>query len=424
MKGKYVKARTGRERVVIVGGSLAAARTIQGLRAEGYAGPITLISDETHEPYDRPPLSKDILTGVEDWSRYALLTPEELQDNMLELRLGERATGLDLARRTVYAGANEYDFNYLVIATGSRARQIPNARGLGGVYTIRSREDSEAVRSALRRHSEVLVVGFGFIGCEVAASARRLGLDVTVVDSSPEPYAQFGREFSSRLLKIHRDNGVRLLLGRRVSRFLGRGDVEEVELDDGTRLSVPLVVVGVGSQPNQEWLRGSGLTVSDGVETDSTLLAAPGIFAAGDIASWPNQIFGRRMRVEHWTNASEQGRLVARNIVGYDQRQAYRGIPYFWSDQHGYRIQFMGDLTAFDSALWFRKSGDEVSAVGIFGKSGGVVGVAGINSIRHVMSLRRFIQSKSSWYSAEETLRGLAEASGYAQDGASQPASI
>lgn len=399
--------------VLIVGASLAGVRAVQGLRAEGFPGSIVVIGEEPHVPYDRPPLSKEILTGDRNHDTLELLSKEEQQDPGLELRLGERATSLDIGERKVYVGKDAHPYDYLVIATGSRARELPRSKRMSGIHTIRTKEDSEAVRHAMDSGPRLVVIGFGFIGCEVAASARKLGLDVTIIDTASQPYAQFDTQFASRLVALHRDHGVKIRLSRRVTRFMGTSRVEAVELDDGTVLPADLVVVGVGSQPNHEWVEGSGLYISDGVETDSTLLAAPGVFAAGDITSWPNQIFGRRMRIEHWTNASEQGRLVARNIVNYEQRHPYRGIPYFWSDQHGCRIQFMGDLTAFDSTMWFRKAGDEVTAVGIFGKGGGIVGIAGINSIRFVMTIRRLIQSKTSWQTAVDFLKKAAEESGY-----------
>lgn len=390
-----------RTSVTIVGASLAGLRAAQALRREGFDGPITMIGDEPHAPYDRPPLSKQVLAG--DWGpeRTPLLTDDELAALDLDLRLGRRATALDVgARRIELDGTESLPFDGLVIATGASPRRLPGTEHLAGVHTLRTIDDCLRLRAAFDAAPQrVVVVGAGFIGAEVAATARGRGLDVTIVEALPVPLGRvLGETVGNVCAALHRDHGVDLRLGVGVAGIDGTDRVERIRLQDGTALDADVVVVGIGVSPNTGWLEGSGLTVADGVVCDATTLAAPGITAAGDVARWPNPRFGETMRVEHWDHAIEMGAAAARRLLcSDDEAEPFAPVPYFWSDQYDRKIQLVGRAHPDDEVELVTGSFDERRFAVIFGRAGRVVAALGFNRPRHVMQYRRLIVEGTSW---------------------------
>ncbi|MEN8162076.1 MAG: NAD(P)/FAD-dependent oxidoreductase, partial [Myxococcota bacterium] len=298
---------SGMETVAVVGASLAGLRAMQALRRAGFSGRLVAIGEEAEKPYDRPPLSKEVLSGKWDVERTALLRPED-EDLEVDWRLGRAATGLDLAeRRVLLDGGEPVPFDGLVIATGAHARRLPGV-SLAGVHVLRTLGDCLALRAELDASPRVAVIGAGFIGLEVAATCRARGLSVTVIESLEAPLQRaLGAKLGAFVGEIHRDQGVDLRVGARVARFVGGERVEALELEDGSRVPADVVVVGIGAAPTAGWLEGSGLEVADGVVCDATCRTtrAPFAVAAGDVARWPNPLFGESMRIEHWTNATE-----------------------------------------------------------------------------------------------------------------------
>lgn len=395
-----------RRSVTIVGASLAGLRAAEALRRHDFDGPITLIGDELHAPYDRPPLSKQFLAG--DWGeeRLALTQPEKLDDLDLELRLGVRATSFDLASRRLVIvdlddrGGEELVVDGLLIATGARCRTLRGSEGLDGVFVLRSLDDSLAIRAAFDAGpARVVVVGAGFIGAEVAATARTLGLEVTMIESLPQPLSRvLGDEMGAVCADLQREHGVDLRTGVGVEAIEGEGRVERVRLSDGTVIEADVVVVGIGVVPNTEWLEGSGLRIDDGVVCDATCLAAPGVTAAGDVARWPNQRFGEVMRVEHWDNAVAQGAHAARRLlVGDDEAEPFVPVPWFWSDQYDRKIQMAGRIGPDDEMHVATGSLSERRFAAVYGRAGRLVGVLGFNRPRHVMRYRMLIESGTSF---------------------------
>lgn len=327
-------------RITVVGGSLAGLRAATSLRREGFDGDITIVSAEDHLPVDRPPLSKQVLAGTWEPEKAALRGVDEASADWL---LGRSAIALDVASHAVTLDdGSVLDADGVVIATGAAPRRLPFAP-LDGVFELRTVDDCLALRAALATSARLVAIGAGFIGSEVAATARGLGLDVTIIEMLPIPLERaLGASLGGRVARLHRDNGVDLRLGVGLSGFLGSGHVGGVELADGTKIEADTVVVGVGVAPVTDWLSSSGLTLNDGVVCDERCQAAPGIVAAGDVARWYHPRYGTHMRVEHWTNASEQAAAAAATLLHGTAAPSYQPVPYFWSDQHGTKIQFIG----------------------------------------------------------------------------------
>ena len=388
--------------VTIVGASLAGLNAAEALRREGFDGAVTLVGAEEHLPYDRPPLSKQVLAGDWEPERAALTDAEELDEDGIEVRLGVRATALDLGARelTLYTGET-LGFDGLVIATGARCRTIAGTEGLGGVHVLRSLDDCLALRADLEATPQrVVVVGAGFIGAEVAATARGRGLEVTVVEALPTPLSRvLGDEMGRVCAEVHRDHGVDLRTGVGVDRVSGDGRVQQVTLSDGSTVDADVVVVGIGVIPNTEWLDGSGLELADGVVCDASCLAAEGVTAAGDVARWPNELFGETMRVEHWDNAAQQGSHAARRLLD-PAAGPFTPVPWFWSDQYDRKIQLAGRVRGDDEVRVVTGSVEERRFAAIYGRAGRITGVLGFNRPRHVMRYRALIEQGASFEEA------------------------
>jgi NADPH-dependent 2,4-dienoyl-CoA reductase/sulfur reductase-like enzyme len=332
--------------VTVVGGSLAGARTAEALRRQGFDGAIRIISAEAELPFDRPPLSKQVLAGKWEPERARLYGTEEIE---AEWVFGRSAVALDVATKTVTLdNGDRADGDAVVVATGASPRRLPAAVAppdLAGVHVLRTIEDCLALRSELSGAPRVAVIGAGFIGSEVAATAKGLGADVVVVEALPVPLERaLGPVMGPVAAQLHRDNGVEVRLGTAVTGLEGdgHGRVARVRMADGSALEADVVVVGIGVAPNTRWLEGSGLTIEDGVVCDARCRAAPGVVAAGDVARWFHDGIGRHLRVEHWTNAAEQGDAAASALLQGDAATAYTPVPYFWSDQYGTKIQMVG----------------------------------------------------------------------------------
>lgn len=387
--------------VAIVGMSLAGLRAAETFRREGFDGRIVAIGAEPHLPYDRPPLSKELLRG--DWEPDQLvLRKQGVEDLDLDWRLDARAVALHTAAREVELHDGErVSFDGLVIATGATPRRLPNQPNLAGLFTLRTLDDALALRELLDARPKVVVIGAGFIGAEIAATCRTRGLEVTVLEMLPQPMVRgLGPELGAVIAGVHRDHGVDLRTGVSVEALLddGAGQVRGVRLGDGSIVDADVVVVGVGVVPETDWLEGSGLTIDNGIVCDETCLAAPGIVAAGDVARWPNPLFdGASMRLEHWTNATEQGVHAARRLLGHED--AFAPVPFVWSDQYDRKIQTVGVVSAADDVDVHIAHGslDERQFVALFGRGGRLMGALGFNRPRFVMQYRRIISERGSW---------------------------
>jgi 3-phenylpropionate/trans-cinnamate dioxygenase ferredoxin reductase component len=397
--------------IAVVGTSLAGLRAIETLRREGFDGRIVAIGGESHLPYDRPPLSKDLLAGISD-AVDIVLRKQGVDDLDVEWILGTRATSLDLgARELTLAGDARVAFDGLVLATGSTPRRLPDQPALQGLFTLRTLDDALALRAQLEAGPKVVVIGAGFIGAEVAATCRGRGLDVTVLEALLQPMVRgLGPELGEVVGELHRDHGVELRTGVQVEGIEGTDRVERVRLGDGTAIDADVVLVGIGVVPETAWLESSGLTIDNGVVCDETCVAAPGVVAAGDLARWPNPLFdGQMMRLEHWTNATEQGVYAARRLLAGDDAAdfpAFAPVPFVWSDQYDRKIQTVGVVSADSDLHVAHGSYAERQFVALFGRDGRIVGALGFNRARQVMQYRRLIAERAGWDDAMELARG------------------
>ena len=386
--------------VSIVGASLAGYWAAETLRRDGFEGRISLIGDEPHAPYDRPPLSKKFLAGDLDDDRLPLTTAEKLADLDLEMRLGCRATGLDVATRTLEVDGVAEPYDGLLIATGARCRNLPGTVGLAGVHTLRTRDDAEAIRDALANGARrVVVVGAGFIGAEVASTAIGRGAEVTMVEALEAPFGRvLGVEMGAVMADVHRRHGVDLRTGVGVDEVLGDDRLAGVRLADGATLEADLLVVGIGVVPNTDWLEGSGLTLDDGVVCDETCLAAPDVAAAGDVARWPNPRYGEVMRVEHWDNAVQQGVHAARRLLQSDEEATpYAPVPWFWTDQYDRKVQLAGRPHTDDEVRVVAGSTAEHRFAAFYGRDGRFTAALGMNRPRQVMQSKGLLDAGASW---------------------------
>ncbi|HMG45758.1 MAG TPA: FAD-dependent oxidoreductase [Acidimicrobiales bacterium] len=393
--------------IVVVGGSLAGLRAAEELRLLGYDGRLTVVGDEPHRPYDRPPLSKQLLAGKWEPDQIALTVQgdEGIDGLDVDWRLGVRASGLDLAGRSLTLGAGDetgtLGFDGLVIATGATPRTLPTG-GLDGIHTLRTLDDCLAIRAVLdATPRRVVVVGAGFIGAEVAATCRERGLDVTLLEALPVPMERaIGGEIGALTCDVHRDHGVDVRLGVGVDRFDGGARVERVHLADGSAIEADVVVVGVGVAPNTGWLEGSGLELDNGVVCDATTLAAPGVVAAGDVARWPSARLEGPLRVEHWENAVQMGEHAARRLLDDEAPMPYDPVPWFWSDQYDRKIQLSGFAAGADEMQVVDGSLAERRFAAIYRRGDRVVGVLAMNRPRQVVTYRPLVERGAPWAEA------------------------
>ncbi|TWG09339.1 NAD/ferredoxin-dependent reductase-like protein [Actinoplanes teichomyceticus] len=349
----------------MAGASAAGLTAAETLRREGFDGTITVVGEEVDPPYDRPPLSKQVLAGAWDADRLALRTREQLAGLRLDLRLGTRAVALDTAARAVrLADGADLPYDGLIIATGVRPRRLP---GDGG-HVLRTVGDALALRRHLRPGTRLAVVGAGFLGAECAAVARGLGCDVVLLEPAPVPLAHaVGEPIGRMLSEVHREHGVDLRTGVAVG-----------SLADEAPAGADVVLVAIGSQPNTEWLAGSGLTLDDGVVCDQHCAAAPDVYAAGDVARWHNPLFGVAMRIEHRTNAAEQGMAAARNLLHPQARKPFAPVPYFWSDQYDLKIHAYGYLRGHDTVSIVEGSVEQRHFLAAYHRAGRLVGALAV----------------------------------------------
>jgi len=339
---------------VIVGASLAGATAAETLRKEGFEGRIVLIGTEDERPYERPPLSKDYLRGESGRDKVYVHDEGFYAEHGIELRLGRTAASLETANGELALDDGErLAYDRLLLATGAEPRRLAIPGGeLDGVLYLRSVQDSDTLRERLDRGGALVVVGAGWIGAEVAASARQRGLDVTVIEPASVPLERvLGAEVGAIYRDIHTDHGVQLLLGTGVEAFEGDGAVERVRTSDGRAIACDFVVVGVGVQPRVRLAAEAGIAVDNGILVDEHLQAsAPGVFAAGDVANAHHPFYGERIRVEHWANALNQGPAAARNMLG--QSVPYERLPYFFSDQYDVGMEYSGFARTWDRVVF------------------------------------------------------------------------
>jgi NADPH-dependent 2,4-dienoyl-CoA reductase/sulfur reductase-like enzyme len=392
------------DRVVVVGASVGGLATAEALRRFGYEGAITLVGDEAHLPYDRPPLSKQFLSGELDAGQLLIRPTADIDALGVDLRLGETATGVDLQGRTVaLAGGVTVGYDALVVATGVRPRRLPGTEGVRGVHVLRTVEDALTLKESLRPGRRLVVVGAGFIGAEAAATARGLGLEVTLLEPAPVPLAHLvGEEVGRALTRAHHDHGVDLRTGVAAEAVLTNGtDVTGVRLRDGSEVAGQNIVVGIGSHPNTEWLRDSGLLLDDGLVCDEFNMAAPHVYGVGDVARWHNSLFGITMRIEHRTNAAEQGVAVARNLLDPGARRPFAPVPYFWSDQYDMKIQAYGYLRGHEEVAIVDGDLGARRFIAAYRNDNHVAGIVAVNMPpKALRAWRAAIAARQAWSAA------------------------
>lgn len=388
----------------VVGASLAGVSAVEGLREHGYDGPIRLLGAETHLPYDRPPLSKQLLQGAVDVEEVQLRPPDWYDAYDVDLVLGRRAVGLDAARQAIRLDdGTEIDYHGAVIATGASARRLPVLEGRDGVHLLRTLDDALALRAALRQRPRVAVVGGGFIGLEVAATARQHGCEVAVVEAQAAPLADAVGAGVGRVLgEMHAAHGVEVLTGAPVVGAVGGERAEAVALADGRDVPAEVVVVGVGVDPVTDWLAGSGAELADGVCVDRCLRTGlPHVMAAGDVARVRHG--ADSSRIEHWTNAVEHGRLAGRNLVA-DEPEALDALPTFWSDQFDVKIRTVGCVPDPARVEVCRLQDDPPKVVGLASDGARLCGVITVNAPRQVARLRPLIGTSHGLTQARDAL--------------------
>ena len=396
--------------VVIIGASVAGVGAATELRRCGFDGRILLLDSQPDLPYDRPPLSKSILVGEKTPDDIRLLPSEDYEKLEIELGLGEQVMALDAdARRVTLRSGVVLEADWIVIATGARARPFPAATGCEGIVTIRDLKDGIALREKMLGAKSMAVIGGGFVGAEVASSARSLGLATTVIELEELPFIRIlGREIAERLAQIHTAAGVDLRTGLRVERVVRLPDLTfQLQLSDGSKCHADIVVAGLGAVPNLEFLAGSGLEIQNGILCDEFgRTSRPGVYATGDVASWAPRADEARHRDEHWTCAREHARIVAHDICGIQGPEWKDYLPYFWSDMHKKRVQMLGTTQPTDQVRFVYEDRAKDAFLAEFGRNGVLVGVVGCNAAVRLMKYRASLPLKPRFESSEAAASG------------------
>jgi 3-phenylpropionate/trans-cinnamate dioxygenase ferredoxin reductase subunit len=374
--------------IVIIGGGLAGSSAALTVRKEGFTGRVIVIGDEARLPYNRPALSKDVVRGERDPERISLRTPAFYEQRDIEFRLGTEVLGIEAsAREVVLADGGRISYDAALLATGGRPRVLP---GVDGAHVLRTAADSVAIRDRLGPDRSLLIVGAGFIGCELAASARSVGTTVTVVEVLPRPLARaLPPPLSDLLVAVHRDHGVDIRAGFAIESLSGQDGDGRARAADGTEVTGETVVVAIGIFPETALAERSGLTVNNGIVVDDRCrTSAPGVYAAGDVANHPNPLLGQRLRVEHWQNAQHQAAVAARNMLGADE--AFAEIPWVWSDQYDRHIEMAG-LPRPDDEVLFRGDPDAPDVLAFCVRDGRLAAAVGVNCPKEITHARRII---------------------------------
>jgi len=393
--------------VAIAGASLAGLNAADELRARGFDGRIIMVGREPDMPYDRPPLSKEMLKGALPAPELTLPCKPDLD---ADWRLGRSAASLDVRARTLALDDGErINFDGLVIATGASPRR-PSFNVPAGVHFLRTRRDAERLKADLDRlPSRVVVMGGGFIGAEVASTCRALGIAVTIVEPLPGLLVRaLGNHVSALIGGIHRDSGVDLKTGIQAvdAPADASGRVRAIRLSDGSEIETDVVVVAIGVVPDTEWLKDSGLDIRDGVLCDATCLAAPHITAAGDVARWTNLRFDECRRVEHWENAIQQGRHAARRLLadGTGTPEPYTPVPWVWSDQFGLKLQVYGSTVGHDEVRFVDGPAPDHKFVALYRRGSRLAGIAGIGKVRALLAYRQLLEAGATWAAATRSI--------------------
>jgi NADPH-dependent 2,4-dienoyl-CoA reductase/sulfur reductase-like enzyme len=394
--------------IVVVGASLAGLSAVDALRSGGHDGDVVVLDAATELPSDRPPLSKQVLAGTMEPAAAHQPLAGRLDDLGVDLRLGTPVAAFDAgALRLDLADGSSLSASGVVVATGATPRSLPGP-SLGGVHVLRTLDDSLTLRADLLAGPDrVAVIGAGFIGAEVAATCRELGLEVTLIEAAPAPMVRVLPEaVGTFVADLHRVHGVDVRLGVGVDGLVADGGrVRGVSLADGSVVDATVVVIGIGVVPDVAWLEGSGVPVGNGVTCDQTCLAAPGVVAAGDVAEWFNPHFGERMRVEQWEHAIEQGAAAGRRLLVADDDPApFVSVPWFWSDQYDRKLQMAGRPAATDEVHVLDGSFEEQRFVVAFRRGDRCTGVLGVNRPRHVVQARMRLAESLDWVPIEELL--------------------
>lgn len=394
--------------LAIVGASLAGLSAARAARAQGFTGRLVIIGDEPHRPYDRPPLSKDFLLGIvtaED-----LFLESDADDLEAEWVLGTEAASLDASSRTIFLkDGRTVQADGIVIATGARARQLPTLAGLSNVFTLRTLADAQSLAPELVAGSRMAVIGAGFIGAEVASAAASRGMEVTMIDTKPVPFAaQLGTEMGGVVAGLHAANGVELISSAVIEDFYsGEGNVTGMRLACGRYVAADVVVVGIGAEPNTGWLEGSGLELGGGVLCDAMgRTGLPGIVAVGDCAAWFDEAAGTHRRIEHWTGALERAAMAVEALLDADAAQKPHKPHYFWSDQYGVKLQFAGHSAGYDRLEI--EVGDVLthSCLAVYYRGDVPVAVLGMNQPRLFTKWRRSLPAPAAANSGQQGPKG------------------
>ena len=384
------------ESFLIVGAGIAGGTAAETLRKQGFDGEIHLIGAEPHRPYDRPPLSKEFLSGAKEQEKLYFKTQDFYTEQSIELHLGAEALALDTSSNTVtLSNGDALHYDKLLLATGSQVKRLPiPGADLDGVHYLRNIEDSKAIAQSMSGAGRAVIVGAGFIGSEVAAVCKAAGLEVTVLEIQSQPMAHIlGAEMGAIYANLHTNRGIDLRLSEGISEIRGQCRAEQVITDKGHAIDCDLVVIGVGISPDTSLAEAAGVDVEGGILIDENCRTSnPDIFAAGDVANWFHPGLGHRLRVEHWDNALNQGAAAAKSMLG--NPEVYAPVLYFWSDQYDLNIQYLGHAAEWDE-IAVRGNPSEEKFSAFYLKDGSVHGALIVNNFRDIRPTRTLIGQKT-----------------------------